>query len=114
MKILFTSTGSNWDSILDPRFGRAPFLVQFDDSTNEFIAHDNQEVLKEAHGAGTATAQKVFDLKPDIIITGNGPGGSAAKVLKLLNVKVFTIKRECSLQEAYADFNNNKLFEFSF
>ena len=31
--------------------------------------------------------QKIFDLKADILITGNGPGENAAAVLKKMNLK---------------------------
>ena len=31
MKIAFTSKGTNWDSMIDPRFGRTEFLLVYDE-----------------------------------------------------------------------------------
>ena len=112
MKILITAQGKEWTSKMDPRFGRAPFLLTFQEESMQLEVTDNQEVQNEAHGAGTATAQKVFNLKPDIIITGNGPGGSATKVLKMWKVKIFTYSGECTIQEAYEKFKQKELNEF--
>jgi predicted Fe-Mo cluster-binding NifX family protein len=114
MKILFTSQGKEWNSNMDPRFGRAAWLLIYDEEKDYLEAIDNQEVQKEAHGAGTATAQKVFEHKPNVIITGNGPGGSAAKVLKMFNPKIFTIQEECSIAEAFEKYKNREMDEFYF
>ncbi len=109
MKILFTSTGSEWDSLIDSRFGRAEHLVIFDTDTNELKSYDNSAVKNEAHGAGTATAQKVFDLKPDVIITGNGPGETALKILNLLELNIYVDAHNLTLKESYEKFQNEQL-----
>lgn len=109
MKILFTSTGSEWNSLIDSRFGRAEHLVVFDTETNELTPHDNSAVKNEAHGAGTATAQKVFDLKPDVIITGNGPGETAFKILNLLELDIYVDAHNMTLEKSYKEFLNNQL-----
>jgi predicted Fe-Mo cluster-binding NifX family protein len=111
MKILFTSTGQDWDSIIDPRFGRAEYLVLFDEETKALLVTDNSAVKNEAHGAGTATAQKMYELKPDILITGNGPGGNAATALSNLNLKIFINAHEMSLKQAYEHYIDGKLTE---
>lgn len=111
MKIAFTSTGTTWDSIIDPRFGRTEFFILFDDETNESIIIDNSAVKNEAHGAGTATAQKIFELKPDVLITGNGPGENAATALKQLNMKIFVDAHEMTIKEAYEQYKNGNLKE---
>ena len=81
MKIAFTSKGTNWDSMIDPRFGRTEFILIYDEEKDELTHFDNREIENEAHGAGPKTAQKLFELHPDVLITGNGPGGNAAAVL---------------------------------
>ena len=78
MKIAFTSKGIEWESMMDPRFGRAEFLLLFDDENNEFLHYDNGEIAEVDHGAGPQTAQNLFDFHPDVLITGNGPGGNAS------------------------------------
>jgi predicted Fe-Mo cluster-binding NifX family protein len=111
MKIVFTSTGNTWDSIIDPRFGRAEYLVLYDEESDSLSATDNSAVKNEAHGAGTATAQKMYELKPDVLITGNGPGGNAAAALKKLNLKVYINAHEMTLRMAYEKYRDGKLTE---
>jgi predicted Fe-Mo cluster-binding NifX family protein len=111
MKIAFTSSGTNWDSLIDPRFGRTEYIITFDEETEEFKVFDNSEVKNEAHGAGTATSQKVYDLKPDVLITGNGPGETAAKALKHLNMKIFVNAQELTIRQAYEHYKNGQLTE---
>ncbi len=112
MKILFTSTGKNWESLIDPRFGRTDFFVIYDEEKKELSVTDNTEVKNVAHGAGTATAQKVFEIKPDVIITGNGPGQNAANALKASNIKIYINAHNMSLKEAYEKYLNKQLQEF--
>jgi len=111
MKIAFTSTGTNWDSFIDPRFGRTEFIVIYDEETQQLTAYDNSSVKNEAHGAGTATAQKMYEIKPDVLITGNGPGENAATALKQLNMKIFVDAHDLSIKQAYNHYKEGKLKE---
>ncbi len=111
MKIAFTSSGPHMDSLIDPRFGRAEFIVLYNDETKEMEILDNTAIKDVAHGAGTATAQKVFDLNPDVLITGNGPGENAAKALKQLNMRIFIQAHDMTLSEALEQFEKGKLTE---
>jgi predicted Fe-Mo cluster-binding NifX family protein len=111
MKIALTASGTTWDSMIDPRFGRAEFIVLFDEETEQVTVVDNSAVKHEAHGAGTATAQKMYELKPDVLITGNGPGGTAAQALKHLNMKIFIDAKEMTLKQAYEKYKQGKLRE---
>ena len=111
MKIALTASGKTWDSMIDPRFGRTEFIVVYDEKTQQLTVVDNSSVKNEAHGAGTATAQKMYDLKPDVLITGNGPGGTAAQALKHLNMKIFVDAHDMTLKQAYAQYKTGKLKE---
>jgi predicted Fe-Mo cluster-binding NifX family protein len=111
MKIAFTSLGKDWESIIDPRFGRADYIVVFDEELETLEVVDNSSVKDEVHGAGTATAQKVFAICPDVLITGNGPGGNAASALKQMNMKIYVNAHSLSLREAYIHYKNGKLNE---
>ena len=113
MKIAFTSKGPAWDSEIDPRFGRTRYLLVFDEETKELTSFDNQAVEDEAHGAGTKTSQKLFDLGADVLITGNGPGNTARSVLETSNVKIHTGAGDMTVREAYDAYRSNKLTEFS-
>lgn len=112
MKIAFTSKGKKWDSMIDPRFGRTEFLVVYDDEKNELNSVDNRAIDEVAHGAGPQTAQKLFDLNPDILITGNGPGGNAARVLEQSGMKVYVGAGEMTIQKAFDAYKKGELEEF--
>jgi len=109
MKIAFTSKGTEWESMMDPRFGRAEFLLLFDDESNEFLNYDNRKIAEVAHGAGPQTAQKLFDFHPDVLITGNGPGGNAATVLEKSGVKIYIGAGEMTVEQALDAYRNDQL-----
>ncbi|HOA09287.1 MAG TPA: NifB/NifX family molybdenum-iron cluster-binding protein [Tenuifilaceae bacterium] len=111
MRIAFTSTGKSWDSIIDSRFGRTEYIVIFDEETKTLELVDNTAVKNEAHGAGTATAQKMYEVKPDVLITGNGPGETAATALKRLNMKIYVDAHNLTLEQAYESYRNGALKE---
>jgi predicted Fe-Mo cluster-binding NifX family protein len=89
MKIAFTSTGPGWDAKIDPRFGRTEFILIYDEEKDELTSIDNRNIVNIAHGAGPKTAQIIFDQAPQVLITGNGPGGNAAGILARMNLKIF-------------------------
>lgn len=111
MKIAFTSSGKTWKAMIDPRFGRTEYLIIFDEETKALKAFDNSAVKNEAHGAGTATSKILYDLNPDILITGNGPGETASKALKHLKMKIFINAHDLTIKQAYEQFMNGKLTE---
>ena len=73
---------------------------------------DNRSIESVAHGAGPQTAQKLFDLKPDILITGNGPGGNAGRVLAQANLKIFVGAGNMKVKEAYDAYKKGELKKF--
>jgi len=109
MKIAFTSAGPTWDSLIDPRFGRAEFIVVYDDQTDKLEVLDNAEVKEGAHGAGTSTAQRLYKLTPDVVITGNGPGDNAYQALKTMKVKIYINAQGMTLTEAYEKYKQGLL-----
>ncbi len=111
MRIAFTSTGKDWDSIIDSRFGRTEYIVVFDDETKQLEVIDNSAVKNEAHGAGTATSQKMYEIKPNVLITGNGPGETAANALKHLDMKIYVDAHNLTLKQAYDKYLKGELKE---
>lgn len=109
MKIAFTATGTTWESMIDPRFGRTEFIIMFNEESNELTVIDNSAVKNDAHGAGTATAQRIFELKPDVLITGNGPGENAFSALQFLNMVIYTNAHNLTVKQAYEHYKNNAL-----
>ena len=112
MKIAFTTKGTEWDSEMDPRFGRTEFILVYDDEKDEFTSFDNREIENEAHGAGPKTSQKLFEMGSNVLITGNGPGGNAATVLEKTGIKVYVGTDKMSVKEAYKAYKDNSLKEF--
>ena len=111
MKIAFTSTGTSWDSTIDPRFGRTDFLLIFNDADETLEAIDNRSIKNVEHGAGPKTAQLIAEHAPQILITGNGLGGNAASVLKLMNLKIYVGAGGMTVRDAYLAYQNNQLKE---
>ncbi len=109
MKIAFTAQGPDWDAAMDPRFGRTPYLVIYDEDQDELTAIDNRAVENEAHGAGPLTARKLLDAAPQVLITGNGPGGNAAAVVATADIAIHIGAGGMTVREAYTAFKDGKL-----
>lgn len=112
MKIAFTAKGTAWESAMDPRFGRTDYILVFDEESGEMSSVDNRDIADTAHGAGPQTAKKLFDLNPDVLITGNGPGGNAEAVLKKAALKMYAGAGAMTVKEAYEAYKNGELKEF--
>jgi predicted Fe-Mo cluster-binding NifX family protein len=108
MKILFTSKGENWESPMDPRFGRMDTMIVYDDENGDFqsIPIDTDEM---EHGAGLQTAKKALEYRPDIIITGNGAGEKALKLLQKYDIKIYVGAGDMTVKEAYEAFKKGIL-----
>jgi predicted Fe-Mo cluster-binding NifX family protein len=113
MKFGFTSKGTGWDASIDPRFGRARFLLVYDESTDVLTAVDNSANSKQSHGAGPGTAKKIFELETDILITGNGPGENAAAILQKAGIIVYAGAKDMTIREAYDHYIKNELKQFN-
>lgn len=87
MKIAVTSQGPDIESELDPRFGRAAYIVFVDSDTFEFESLDNSENVKALKGAGIQAAGAVAEKGAEVLITGYC-GPNAFKALKAGNVGV--------------------------
>ena len=112
MKIAFTTKGTEWTSKMDPRFGRTEYFVVYDEETDSLSSLSNKDVENEAHGAGPKAAQRLAELKANVLITGNGPGGNAATVLQKLGTECYIGAGEMTMKEAYDAYKNGKLNKF--
>lgn len=78
MKIIITTTAASLDAQVDPRFGRAAYLLVVDTDTLEWQAQANPAVNAPG-GAGIQAAQLVINQKPDAIVSGDfGPNAYGA------------------------------------
>lgn len=109
MNLIFTTQGTDWESAMDPRFGRTQFLFVYDEEHDEVQTYDNTASGNEAQGAGLKTAQKLSEFEADVLITGNGPGRNAAEVLKISGIEVYMNAGNMTVREAYNAYRNGDL-----
>jgi predicted Fe-Mo cluster-binding NifX family protein len=107
MKLSVTSTGTELDADLDPRFGRAAYFIIADPETMAFEVVENNQNLNLPQGAGIQAGKTIIDNKVDVLITGHC-GPKAFKVLQRAGVKVMT-GAGGTVTDAIAQFNNGEL-----
>ncbi len=89
MRVIITSQGATLDSLVDPRFGRARFLIRVDTDSGEHSTIDNEINLNAAQGAGIQTGRKVAESNVEAVITGN-VGPKAFSTLSAAGVAIYT------------------------
>ena len=87
MKIAVTSKGTDLDAQVDPRFGRAKYIliIEMDDGRLDVL--DNADNVNAFKGAGIQAAVSVGDSGADVLLTGYC-GPNAFKTLAAAEVKV--------------------------
>ncbi len=76
MKIALTSTGTDLDSEIDPRFGRCAYFLIVNPDDMSFEAIEN-ESMSLGGGAGIQSGQFIASTGATVVITGNvGPNAS--------------------------------------
>lgn len=87
MKIAVTSKGQSLSSEIDPRFGRAPYIIIVDTETMDFEAVDNSSNVNAFKGAGIQAATMVADMGAEVLLTGYC-GPNAFKTVSAAGLKV--------------------------
>ena len=87
MKIAVSSQGTGLDSQVDPRFGRAAYILIIDTISSGVEVLDNSENLNAFKGAGIQAAAMVSDSGAEVLLTGYC-GPNAFKTLQAAGVKV--------------------------
>lgn len=87
MKIAVTSQGTNLDAEVDPRFGRAQYILVVDSETLDFDVIDNKDNVNAFKGAGIQAAQTVSEKGAEVLLTGYC-GPNAFKAMKAANIGV--------------------------
>lgn len=104
MQIAVSATGQGMDSLVDPRFGRADYLLIIETDTLEVVkVIDNRASQNAAHGAGINAASMVVDAGVQALLTGQ-VGPKAFAVLDAAGVKVFS-EQTGTVKEAVMRFN---------
>lgn len=87
MKIAVTSKGTDLDSEVDPRFGRASYILIVNSETFDFEVLDNKTNVNALKGAGIQAASMVSDKGAEVLLTGFC-GPNAFKTLKAAKIGV--------------------------
>lgn len=87
MKIAVTSTGRHLDDKVDPRFGRAAFILIVDTADMALEVIDNRCNVQAFKGAGIQAATTVSRKGAEILLTGYC-GPNAFKTLQAGGIKV--------------------------
>ncbi len=88
MKIAITAKNPSPESPVDPRFGRAAWIMIYDQENKSWESIDNSTGINASHGAGIQAAQKVVDHQAVALVTG-AIGPKAFKSLSAATVKIF-------------------------
>ncbi len=89
MKIAITAQGDSLESPIDPRFGRAGYILIVNPDTLQFEVINNRENVNRLKGAGIQAATMIHDKGADILVTGYC-GPNAFKTLSAVQIKVAT------------------------
>ena len=106
MLIAVTSEGRDWDSLVEEKFGRAPFLILYNQDENTFESFRNPYV-NIFGGAGIQTAQFMIEKNVSAVITVE-IGIQAFRFLKSAGVDVYYSSKE-QVKEAVKKFVESKL-----
>jgi predicted Fe-Mo cluster-binding NifX family protein len=107
MKIAITSKEPHLDSQVDPRFGRAAYILIVDTETLDFEVVDNKENVDAFKGAGIQAASMVSDKGARVLLTGYC-GPKAFQVLEAAKINVAD-NVEGTVRDAIDSFNEGKL-----
>jgi predicted Fe-Mo cluster-binding NifX family protein len=107
MKIAVTAKGTDLDSEVDPRFGRAAYILMVETFSHSFEVLNNSENVNAFKGAGIQAASMISEKGADALLTGFC-GPNAFKTLQAAGVKVATDVTG-TVREAVAAFNEGKV-----
>lgn len=107
MKIAITSKGTDLDSEVDPRFGRAAYILIVDTFSLGVEVMDNSENVNAFKGSGIQAAAMVSDNGAEVLLTGFC-GPNAFKTLNAAGVKVANDVTG-TVREAVNAFNEGKI-----
>lgn len=87
MKIAITAQGPRLEDQVDPRFGRAAYILIVDQASSEVEAIDNSKNIQAFKGAGIQAATMISDKGAQVLLTGFC-GPNAFTTLNAAGVKV--------------------------
>ena len=109
MIVCVTSTGTDLNAPVDPRFGRCGYFIFIDTETLEYDAVSNN-AAGTAGGAGIQSASLISDRGASAVITGNF-GPNATTTLQAAGVKMIVGAQGVTVKEALQGFKDGKYRE---
>lgn len=107
MKLAITSKGTDLNAQIDPRFGRAAYILIVDTDTMDIEVLDNTENINRLKGAGIQAAAMISDRGADALLTGFC-GPNAVKTLNAAKIKV-GVEVSGTVQNAIDAFKEGKV-----
>ena len=87
MLVAVTAKGTHLTDEVDPRFGRAPYILIVDTETMNYESLNNSENVNAFKGAGIQAATMVADKGAQVLLTGYC-GPNAFKTVQAAGMKV--------------------------
>ncbi|EKD37985.1 MAG: dinitrogenase iron-molybdenum cofactor biosynthesis protein [uncultured bacterium] len=87
MKVAVTAKGRDLQAEVDPRFGRAPYILIVETETMEYETIDNSVNVNAFKGAGIQAATMVAEKGAQVLLTGYC-GPNAFRTIQAAGVKV--------------------------
>jgi predicted Fe-Mo cluster-binding NifX family protein len=107
MKIAVTAKGKDLDAMVDPRFGRAAYILIVDTQNLAVEVFDNHENVNAFKGAGIQAATQIADKGVHALLTGYC-GPNAFRTLAAAGIKVAS-DMSGTVKEALDAFNQGRL-----
>ncbi len=106
-KLMITSTGEELDSLVEIRFGRAPYFIfcNVESGEQECVPNPGKDA---SGGAGVKAAQFLVDKGVEVLITGK-VGPHAESALKETGIKVYGADSSMRVKEALDNFSQGNL-----
>lgn len=107
MRVAVTSTGKDLDSQVDPRFGRATYILVLEPDGSLAEVVDNGTNVNAMRGAGIQAAKTLADRGVGVLLTGHC-GPNAFTTLKAAGIKV-GIEQSGTVREAFQRYLVNQV-----
>ncbi len=111
MKIAISATGTDLNSDIDTRFGRAQVFVIYDIESGEHTALENTIQMNAVQGAGIQTAQNLANAGVGAVLTGHC-GPKAYKTLANAGIDIY-VDVAGTVADAVEAFKSGKLKQAS-
>ena len=108
MKLAITASGDTLESTIDPRFGRAKYVIQYDTDSGSVISVFENTYANAEHGAGTGLVGWLTNQQVDGVIASQY-GPKALDILKEAGTALWVAPSDLSIEQAIEKHKSNQL-----